>query len=199
MTKTILAYIRENLTSIVKIAIIYGISIVVGIMIFNFSSIGKEYIDTATNILDSTNVDNFNGVNVISSGIKNNLIIILTLMLSTFLTIYPFISYSIISLKGIATGLYISTCFKIFGFFKGIEFVFIDIIVPQSFNIFGIILCAILLMNIYTKITKREKIASGDKIRFAIIFVFSLCLISFSIVFEQLISPICINIYTNIN
>ncbi len=199
MTKTILAYIRENLTSIVKIAIIYGISIVVGIMIFNFSSIGKEYIDTATNILDSTNVDNFNGINVISSGIKNNLIIVLTLMLSTFLTIYPFISYSLISLKGIATGLYISTCFKILGFFKGIEFVFIDIIVPQSFNIFGIILCAILLMNIYTKITKREKIASGDKIRFAIIFVFSLCLISFSIVFEQLISPICINIYTNIN
>lgn len=199
MTKTILTYIRENITSIVKIAIIYSLSVAIGMIIFNFTSIGNSYVEIATNIFNSADVDNFNGINVMPSGIKNNMIIILTLMLSTFLTIYPLISYSIISLKGIATGLYISSCFKIFGFFRGFEFVFLDIIVPQSFNVFGVILCAIVFMNIYTKISKHEKIASGDKIKFAIIFAFSLCLISFSIVFEQLISPICINIYTNIN
>lgn len=199
MTKIILTYIRENIDNLVKIAIIYLVSIVIGMLIFNMTSFGKEFCNVVNDVFSKTKESNFEGINLLSNGIKNNLIYIAILLLSTFFIFcFPVISSCII-FKGISVGMYMASCFKIFGFFKGMGFSFLDIIIPQLFCIFGYILFASVLLQVHYIVKNHEKIASSDILKYAIIIVFSLCLISFSIVFEQLISPVCINIYTNIN
>ena len=65
MNKSIQKYIVENLHTILKLLIIYAIGIVIGIILFNLSSIKTDYVDIVKNVFNSVNQENFKSVNVI--------------------------------------------------------------------------------------------------------------------------------------
>ena len=69
--KSIQKYIRENFSIITKIAIIYAIGIIIGIILFMFTDIKNDYANIVKGVLDNTKLDNFQGINIISNGIKN--------------------------------------------------------------------------------------------------------------------------------
>lgn len=195
MSKKVLTYIRENLTTIIKFVIIYGIALALGIVIYTVTPIGKEYDSIITTTFDSAMVDNFDGLNIIITGIKNNFVIVIIILFSLVTYICPGILCSTIALKGVSTGIYISSLFSVFGIINGIKVVFLDVIIPQLFCVFGLILVCLLVLDLYNMKKNSEKMSLNS----LFIALFSISLISFSIVFEQLISSICINIYTNIN
>ena len=162
MTKKIIMYIRENIKEITIYACIYCAAVVIGIIMYNVLSIGHEYKELITNTLEGTKLDNFAGVNIIVNGIKHNALF------------------------------FISSLYSILGPIRGTEFVILDVLIPQVFCVFGLILFATLITNI-------KKTRFNEPLNILSISIFSLSLMSFSIAFEQLISSVCINIYTNIN
>lgn len=192
MSKIITTYIRENISDILKYTIVFVISVVVGIILSNFFGIGDKYTTVINSALDSTIDESFDGLNIIGSGIKTNLTLIAIVIFSVFTYICSFVITTVISFKGVVTGVYISCLFKIFGAFRGIAVTFLDVFIPQLFCVFGLILLGLIAISVNNV---NKKCSARD----VIIAIFSLSLMSFSIVFEQLISGICINIYTNIN
>ena len=192
MTKKIIMYIRENIKEITIYACIYCAAVVIGIIMYNVLSIGHEYKELITNTLEGTKLDNFAGVNIIVNGIKHNALFLLIAVFAIFTYICTIILSSLFVVKGISTGIYISSLYSILGPIRGTEFVFLDVLIPQVFCVFGLILFATLITNI-------KKTRFNEPLNILSISIFSLSLMSFSIAFEQLISSVCINIYTNIN
>ena len=192
MTKKILIYIRENIKEITMYACVYFIAVVVGIVAYNVFPIGHEYEESITNTLNSTKVANFAGINIITNGIKQNALFLFIALFAIFTYISSIILSSLFVVKGISTGIYISSLYSILGPIRGTEFVFLDVLIPQVFCVFGFILFATLITNI-------KKTRFNEPLNILSISIFSLSLMSFSIAFEQLVSSVCINIYTNIN
>ena len=192
MTKKIIMYIRENIKEITIYACIYCAAVVIGIIMYNVLPIGHEYKELITNTLEGTKLDNFAGVNIIVNGIKHNALFLLIAVFALFTYICTIILSSLFVVKGISTGIYISSLYSILGPIRGTEFVFLDVLIPQVFCVFGFILFATLITNI-------KKTRFNEPLNILSISIFSLSLMSFSIAFEQLISSVCINIYTNIN
>ena len=114
------------------------------------------------------------------------------MLFAIFTYISSIILSSIFVVKGISTGLFISSLYGILGPIRGTEFVFLDVLIPQVFCVFGLILFATLISYI-------KKNRFSEPLNIAYVILFSLSLLSFSIAFEQLISSVCINIYTNIS
>lgn len=192
MTKKILMYIRENIKEITMYACVYFIAVVLGIVVYNVFPIGHEYEELITNTLNSTKVANFVGINIITNGIKQNALFLFVALFAIFTYISSIILSSIFVVKGISTGLFISSLYGILGPIRGTEFVFLDVLIPQVFCVFGLILFATLISYI-------KKNRFSEPLNIAYVILFSLSLLSFSIAFEQLISNVCINIYTNIS
>ena len=192
MTKKILMYIRENIKEITMYACVYFIAVALGIVAYNVFPIGHEYEELITNTLNSTKVANFAGINIITNGIKQNALFLLIAVFAIFTYICTIILSSLFVVKGISTGIYISSLYSILGPIRGTEFVFLDVLIPQVFCVFGLILFATLITNI-------KKTRFNEPLNILSISIFSLSLLSFSIAFEQLISSVCINIYTNIS
>lgn len=119
MSKSIQKYIRENFGTIVKILGVYLVGVIIGIMLFCFTDVKKEYTTIVTSILDSAKLENFEGINIISNGIRNNALYIMLLYLSSITFVAPLIICLMIILKAIVTGIYICALFSVFGFLKG--------------------------------------------------------------------------------
>ena len=192
MTKKIIMYIRENIKEITIYACIYCAAVVIGIIMYNVLSIGHEYKELITNTLEGTKLDNFAGVNIITNGIKQNALFLFIALFAIFTYISSIILSSIFVVKGVSTGLFISSLYSILGPIRGTEFVILDVLIPQVFCVFGLILFATLISYI-------KKNRFSEPLNIAYVTLFSLSLLSFSIAFEQLISSVCINIYTNIS
>ena len=192
MTKKIIMYIRENIKDITIFACIYFVAVVMGIIMYNVLSIGHEYKELITNTLEGTKLDNFAGVNIITNGIKQNALFLFIAVFAIFTYICTIILSSLFVVKGISTGIYISSLYSILGPIRGTEFVILDVLIPQVFCVFGLILFATLISYI-------KKNRFSEPLNIAYVTLFSLSLLSFSIAFEQLISSVCINIYTNIS
>ena len=192
MTKKIIMYIRENIKDITIFACIYFVAVVMGIIMYNVLSIGHEYKELITNTLEGTKLDNFAGVNIITNGIKQNALFLFIALFAIFTYISSIILSSIFVVKGVSTGLFISSLYSILGPIRGTEFVILDVLIPQVFCVFGLILFATLISYI-------KKNRFSEPLNIAYVTLFSLSLLSFSIAFEQLISSVCINIYTNIS
>lgn len=198
MNKSIQKYIRENFSIITKIAIIYAIGIIIGIILFMFTDIKNDYANIVKNVLDNTKLDNFQGINIISNGIKNNIIYIFALYFSLITIIAPLIICFLVVLKAIVTGIYICTIFSIFGTLKGLTVNIISVIIPVGFSLVGYIIICTNIISIFKCISQGEKINLKSSIIHLYYLLISISLISFSIVIEQLMTSITINIYNSI-
>ena len=198
MSNSIQKYIRENISTILKILFIYFIGVAVGIIIFIFTDIKKEYVDIVSGVFEGVKSDNFEGINVIANGIKNNIIYIGILYFSLITIIAPLIICFFVFLKAIVTGIYLCTLYSVFGVFNGILVSLISVIIPNIFSLIGYIIICTNIINLFKLISQGEKADIRQIIVHIYYLLISISLISFSIVLEQLMTGVSLKIYTNI-
>ena len=198
MSNSIQKYIRENISTILKILFIYFIGVAVGIIIFIFTDIKKEYVDIVSGVFEGVKSDNFEGINVIANGIKNNIIYIGILYFSLITIIAPLIICFFVILKAIVTGIYICTLYSVFGIFNGILVSIVSVIIPTFFSLVGYVIICTNIINLFKLISQGEKADIKQLLKHFYFLLISVSLISFSIVLEQLMTGISLKIYTNI-
>lgn len=198
MSKSIQNYIRENISVISKILFIYAIGLLIGIILFIFTDINDGYVDIVKSVFDSSRLENFEGINIITNGIRNNIIYIAILYFSLITIIAPLIICFLVLLKAIVTGIYICSIFTIFGFFKGILVSFISVIIPVLFSLTGYIIICTNIISIFKCISQGEKMDIKNMFIHLYYLVISISLISFSIVIEQLMTGVSLSMYANI-
>ena len=198
MSNSIQKYIRENISTILKILFIYFIGVAVGIIIFIFTDIKKEYVDIVSGVFEGVKSDNFEGINVIANGIKNNIIYIGILYFSLITIIAPLIICFFVFLKAIVTGIYLCTLYSVFGVFNGILVSLISVIIPNIFSLIGYVIICTNIINLFKLISQGEKADIKQLLKHFYFLLISVSLISFSIVLEQLMTGISLKIYTNI-
>lgn len=198
MSKSIQKYIRENISVISKIALVYTIGIAIGIILFVFTDIKQEYVSIVKDVYESSKLENFEGINIITNGIRNNIIYVLILYFSLITIIAPLIICFLVCLKAIITGIYICTIFSIFGFLKGIAVCMLSVIIPLCFSLIGYIIICNNIILVFKGISGQEKTDLKSIIKHVYYLVIAVSLISFSIVVEQLMTSVSISIYTNI-
>lgn len=198
MSNSIQKYIRENISTILKILFIYFIGVAVGIIIFIFTDIKKEYVDIVSGVFEGVKSDNFEGINVIANGIKNNIIYIGILYFSLITIIAPLIICFFVFLKAIVTGIYLCTLYSVFGVFNGILVSLISVIIPNIFSLIGYVIICTNIINLFKLISQGEKADIRQIIVHIYYLLISISLISFSIVLEQLMTGVSLKIYTNI-
>ena len=198
MSNSIQKYIRENISTILKILFIYFIGVAVGIIIFIFTDIKKEYVDIVSGVFEGVKSDNFEGINVIANGIKNNIIYIGILYFSLITIIAPLIICFFVFLKAIVTGIYICTLYSVFGIFNGILVSIVSVIIPNIFSLIGYIIICTNIINLFKLISQGEKADIKQLLKHFYFLLISISLISFSIVLEQLMTGVSLKIYTNI-
>ena len=198
MSNSIQKYIRENISTILKILFIYFIGVAVGIIIFIFTDIKKEYVDIVSGVFEGVKSDNFEGINVIANGIKNNIIYIGILYFSLITIIAPLIICFFVILKAIVTGIYICTLYSVFGIFNGILVSIVSVIIPTFFSLVGYVIICTNIINLFKLISQGEKADIKQLLKHFYFLLISISLISFSIVLEQLMTGVSLKIYTNI-
>ena len=198
MSNSIQKYIRENISTILKILFIYFIGVAVGIIIFVFTDIKTEYINIVSGVFEGVKSDNFEGINIIANGIKNNIVYIGILYFSLITIIAPLIICFFVFLKAIVTGIYLCTLYSVFGVFNGILVSLISVIIPNIFSLIGYIIICTNVINLFKLISQGEKVDIRQIIVHIYYLLISISLISFSIVLEQLMTGVSLKIYTNI-
>ncbi|MBQ8380125.1 MAG: hypothetical protein IJX34_04835 [Clostridia bacterium] len=198
MNKNIQKYVAENISIISKILLFYVSGVILGTILFIFTDIKAEYIDIVKNILEQTKQENFESINVIANGLKNNLFFIGIIYSSIITIISPLIIMTIIVLKAIVTGIYVSTLFSIFGILKGLGVIILNVLLPLLLSLTGFIIISTNAINIFKDINLGNKIGIKEAIKQGYWFIISFSLISFSIVVEQLTSGLVISIYSKI-
>lgn len=198
MNKNIQKYVAENISIISKILLFYVSGVILGIILFVFTDIKAEYIDIVKNILEQTKQENFQSINVIANGLKNNLFFIGIIYSSIITIISPLIIMTIIVLKAIVTGIYVCTLFSIFGILKGLGVIILNVLLPLLLSLTGFIIISTNAINIFKDINLGNKIGIKESIKQGYWFIISFSLISFSIVVEQLTSGLVISIYSKI-
>ena len=198
MSNSIQKYIRENISIILKILFIYFIGVAVGIIIFIFTDIKTEYINIVSGVFEGVKSDNFEGINVIANGIKNNIIYIGILYFSLITIIAPLIICFFVFLKAIVTGIYLCTLYSVFGVFNGILVSLISVIIPNIFSLIGYIIICTNVINLFKLFSQVVKVDIKQVLKHLYFLLISISLISFSIVLEQLMTGVRLKIYTNI-
>ena len=198
MSNSIQKYIRENMSIILKILVIYLIGIAIGILLFVFTDIKKEYVDIVSCVFEGVKSEDFEGINIIANGIKNNIVYIGILYFSLITIIAPLIICLFVILKAIVTGIYICTLYSVFGIFNGILVSIVSVIIPTFFSLVGYIIICTNIINLFKLISQGEKADIKQLLKHFYFLLISVSLISFSIVLEQLMTGISLKIYTNI-
>ena len=198
MSNSIQKYIRENISTILKILFIYFIGVAVGIIIFIFTDIKKEYVDIVSGVFEGVKSEDFEGINIIANGIKNNIVYIGILYFSLITIIAPLIICLFVILKAIVTGIYICTLYSVFGIFNGILVSIVSVIIPTFFSLVGYVIICTNIINLFKLISQGEKADIKQLLKHFYFLLISVSLISFSIVLEQLMTGISLKIYTNI-
>lgn len=198
MSNSIQKYIRENISTILKILFIYFIGVAVGIIIFIFTDIKKEYVDIVSGVFEGVKSEDFEGINIIANGIKNNIVYIGILYFSLITIIAPLIICFFVFLKAIVTGIYLCTLYSVFGVFNGILVSLISVIIPNIFSLIGYIIICTNVINLFKLIFQGEKVDIKQVLKHLYFLLISISLISFSIVLEQLMTGVSLKIYTNI-
>lgn len=198
MSNSIQKYIRENMSIILKILVIYLIGIAIGILLFVFTDIKKEYVDIVSGVFEGVKSEDFEGINIIANGIKNNIVYIGILYFSLITIIAPLIICLFVILKAIVTGIYICTLYSVFGIFNGILVSIVSVIIPTFFSLVGYVIICTNIINLFKLISQGEKADIKQLLKHFYFLLISVSLISFSIVLEQLMTGISLKIYTNI-
>lgn len=199
MLEYVKEYIKDNFKSIMVLLSCIIIGLVVGIVVFLFMPDGtkNELIQTLNKTLNYTKQEDFQGINVIKNGMTSNFILIFILYFSAITLIAPGFVCIINMFKGFAIGLYIPTLFQVFGFGNGIIVLFLLVIIPNIVYLPAFIYLSINSLSFHYQLIELKN--GGSKLGLTIKEIYKVILgfsvISLSVILEQLLSAVVINIY----
>ena len=196
-------YIEKNREIILKLGFITLVGFICGIAIYLMinSEIRDELRSQMVKALEISKEKEYIGVNIIYNGIKNNIVFILIVAMSCIVMYGYLLLYSCYLVKGISLGLYTCFLFNIFGVWYGMLEVLIMVILvnaiclPSLFGIGEIFINrskSMLGGKVNLLYNNKDKYINLLKIVLYIVIVFS------SVILEQLMTGITINIYKNI-
>ncbi len=202
MKRKIIDYILKNKQAIITLSICLFIGIVFGIVGFNFlsDSSRESMINEIKQVLDLSKGDDFNGINIISNGLKSSFILITVIILATFTILAPAIICITYFVKGFSIGMYIATIYAIFNFLKGSLITFTSTIIPNIIFIPIFIYIGIASIEFYYDIMfdKDRKLRISKFVKYMYQIAISLPFIFLSIILEQLFSSVILSLYVGI-
>lgn len=156
--------------------------------------------EAVTGVLDLSAKEEFIKADIILNGLKSNLIFIFILFIFSMTLFGKWGIYISVLIKGIALGIYISILFNVFGFGYGLLVNILLVLLVNIIYIPSLIYICITLYNLNFDIFKMRNSGNiSNSIIKSIFEVFiGFVLIFSSIIVEQIMSAVMLNIYTKV-
>lgn len=200
--KWLKSYIIENKYEVLLFCSLALIGIIIGIITYflSGSEIRKIATEAITGVLDLSAKEEFLKSNIIMDGLKSNIILIGVLALMAITLFGRWGIYLIMMLKGISIGLYTAVLFNVFGFWWGILVNIMLVILVNIIYIPALIYLCIALNNLNFDAFRTRNDGLTSKQLFKVIYsiLFTFVFISSSIILEQILSTIVLNIYSRL-
>lgn len=198
----IVKLLKENKKSIMVFIFCLLLGLATGIISYNFLSADNkhELVNSVKNTLDICKNENFEKVSILQNGLKSNLYTIILFLVVSTTIVAPLVFCCIYFLKGFAIGIYISVIYSIFGFWNGTLSNFLINIIPNIIFIPAYIFIGLKTIDFHYYICGDNTLAEKLKrlIYLGYSYMISMPFFFLSIVIEQLIFPIVLNIYLKI-
>lgn len=203
MKEKILEYVNANRKSISILVICMFTGFVISILIYQFldAENKSEIASSITSILNLSKEENFEGINVINNGIVSNGVLIFCIYVTCITLVCPLLVSLFNFFKGFTIGIYVLTLLEIFGFKNGMLTILLMVILPNIIYIPAYLYISTNSINVSYDMQN-----GGNKYNVLYILVkeFYHLIISFSLVFlslivEQLLSGVMINIYKSMS
>jgi hypothetical protein len=195
----ILKLLKENKKSIKVFIFCLLIGLATGIISYNFLSEDNkvQLVNSVKTTLDICKGENFERVSILQNGLKSNLYTIILFIAVATTIVAPLIFCAIYFLKGFAIGIYVSVIYSIFGFWNGTLSNFLINIIPNLIFIPAYIFIGLKTIDFHYFICGDSNIV--DKLKRLIYLGYSYMIgmpfFFLSIVIEQIMFPIILNIY----
>lgn len=198
MKKYLINYIEENFKILRTFIIFIVIGIVLGVIFFNLLpiEIKDEIISSCESTLNLAKENNFEKTNIIINGSINNLILIIVIYISSLLIIAPHISMLISCIKGVSIGFYAINLIQIFGIKNGFISILCLILVPNLIYLPTFIFTLINSVSFHYLVIN-QKVALNNLVKELYNFIISISLIFLSIILEQTMCNVIINLWKN--
>lgn len=195
-------YIMENKYEVLLFCTLISIGIVIGVITYFLSGfeIRKLAIEAVTGVLDLSAKEEFLKANIILDGLKSNIFLIGILILMAITLFGRWIIYLIVMLKGISIGLYLAILFNVFGFWWGIVVNILLVILVNIIYLPALIYLCIALSNLNFDAfrTRNDGLTLSQIFKVVWSILFSFIFIFSSIILEQILSSVVLNIYSKL-
>jgi len=198
----ILKMLKENKKSIKVFIFCILLGLATGFISYNFLSVDnkQELVDSVKITLDICKNENFEKVSILQNGLNSSFITIILFLIVSTTIVAPIVFCCIYFLKGFAIGIYISVIYSIFGFWNGTLSNFLINIIPNLIFIPVYIYIGIKTIDFHYYICGTSTIKEKVKRLIYLGYSYIICMPFFflSIVIEQIVFPIVLNIYLKI-
>lgn len=200
--KWIKNYLMNNKYEVIVFSFIVLVGIVIGISTFLVAEDNTRRIATeaVTGVLDLSAKEEFIKADIILNGLKSNFIFITILFIFAMTLFGKWGIYISMLIKGIALGIYTSVLFNVFGFGYGLLVNILLVLLVNIIYIPALIYICVSLYNLNFDIFKmRNGVNISSSIIKSVFEVFTgFILIFSSIILEQIMSTVMLNIYTKV-
>lgn len=192
----------NNKYEVIVFSFIVLVGIVIGISTFLVAEDNTRRIATeaVTGVLDLSAKEEFIKADIILNGLKSNFIFITILFIFAMTLFGKWGIYISMLIKGIALGIYTSVLFNVFGFGYGLLVNILLVLLVNIIYIPALIYICVSLYNLNFDIFKmRNEVNISSSIIKSVFEVFTgFILIFSSIILEQIMSTVMLNIYTKV-
>lgn len=200
--KWIKNYLMNNKYEVLVFSFIILTGVIIGITTFLVANDETRRIATeaVTGVLDLSAKEEFIKADIVLNGLKSNLIFITILFIFAMTLFGKWGIYICMLIKGISLGIYTSVLFNVFGFGYGLLVNILLVLLVNIIYIPALIYICVSLYNLNFDIFKmRNGVNISSSIIKSIFEVFTgFILIFSSIILEQIMSTVMLNIYTKV-
>lgn len=202
LKKWIKNYFVNNKYDVLLFAAIITIGVFIGISTFLLSGEKTQgiVVESVTGVLDLSVKEEFIKANIIADGLKSNLVLILIMIFFSITLFGKWGIYIIMLLKGTGIGIYSAVLFTVFGFWWGLLVNMLLVIIINLIYIPSLIYIAVSLvgLNFYAFKTRNDGLTSKQIFRTILDIFMGFVLIFSSVILEQILSTITLNIYATL-
>ena len=194
-------YIEINKREILIVfgMMLLGVVIGIGAYVFSSSEIKQLAVENVKNVLDISKDGTYVKTNIITNGVKTNLITIILLAILSVTLFGRYIIYCLTIFKGAALSLYTVIIFNVFGPLWGGIVTLLLVILVNILYIPAFVYLVLAFLEVNFNVFKIKLSIKGYSIYKLFIGIFVSFVIMFSsVIIEQIASSVVLNIYNKI-
>lgn len=196
-------YLIDNKYEVLLFCTIVIIGITIGITTFLVSSEKTQGIgvEAVTGVLNLSVKEEFIKANIIADGIKSNLILLLILFILSITLFGKWGIYAVMFIKGVGIGIYTVVLFNVFGLWWGLLVNIMLVLFVNLIYMPALIYIGISLVNFNFDLFKirNDGLTSKKLLRVIANLMISFVFMFSSIILEQILSTVMLNIYSKIS